>query len=117
MSKIRCSNSQCVTRDEDGEVVAFVTMVTVNEDCEVLDELLERISRAFFDFSCWKCQSLAEVVPEKDESFCPSSEDGKHKPYGVSGPVQSYEELVVDITCIHCGTSGSTTIKEEDVLW
>ena len=114
MSQIRCSNSDCETRVEDGEVVAFVTMVTINEDCEVLDELLKG---ELDGFACWKCRSEAEVVPEKDESFCSGSEDGKHKPYGVSGPVEGYEELVADVTCVYCGVNGSTTIKEEDVLW
>lgn len=54
---------------------------------------------------------------EEGPNLCPDSDDGKHKPYGVSGPVAGYEELVADVTCLHCGVSGSTTIKNEDVLW
>tara|TARA_R110002126_G_scaffold4204_2_gene22442 strand:+ start:1132 stop:1467 length:336 start_codon:yes stop_codon:yes gene_type:complete len=50
-------------------------------------------------------------------NLCSCSEDGKHKPHGVSGPVDTYEDLVVDITCLHCGASGSITIDTEDVLW
>ena len=117
MSQIQCSNAECETRSTDVESPAFTISITVGPDCE-FDDNLKKTDPA--NFSCWVCGEEAESVSPKvveEPDFCPSSEDGKHRPYGVSGPVAGYKDLVVDITCLHCGVSGSVTIDTEDVLW
>lgn len=76
-------------------------------------DLTEGEISALFD----RAQKVWEDIKSGDSSFCLGNPTGEHHPYGVSGPVAGYEELVADITCMHCGASGSTTIKNENVLW
>lgn len=73
---------------------------------------------------CDRCLAvLKKVVPDWRGKFsimdiaCPDAPDGLHVPDPTSITSQMGKELVVDINCVNCGTSGSATIDPTDILW
>ena len=64
-----------------------------------------------------KAEDAVKQTVKSGKDVCSVSRDGKHKPHTVRHPGGEWEDLVVDISCLHCGASGSVTIDTEDVLW
>jgi hypothetical protein len=60
---------------------------------------------------------------EPDEEACPKSADGKHFPVARTlAAADNYDVtaeggVVFDITCKHCGRSGSGRIDLKDIMW